>query len=237
MKFGVVVFPGSNCDYDAYLAIRDHLNEPVEYLWHDRSDLQGCDAIILPGGFSYGDYLRVGAIASHAPIMDAVKEHVAVGGLVVGICNGFQVLCEARLLPGALIRNQSLRFSCRDVYLRVETAATAFSSACQPGEVLKIPINHGEGNFTAAPEVLDELESTGRVVFRYCDRNGAVSEVTNPNGSRRSIAGIVNERGNVLGMMPHPERAVDPLLGGTDGMKLFESMRQAMNAVQGMAVS
>ena len=228
MKIGVVTFPGSNCDYDCYRAAKELLTPDTVYLWHKDHDLQGVDAILLPGGFSYGDYLRAGAIASLSPIMREVKAFAAEGGLVVGICNGFQILCESGLLPGALIRNRSLKFSSRPVYLRVERSVEPFTSAYAVGQVLRVPIAHGEGCYVAPDEVLAELEEQGRVIFRYCDANGDVTPAANPNGSVNNIAGIVNAGGNVLGMMPHPERAIDALLGSTDGVGLFSSLESAL---------
>jgi phosphoribosylformylglycinamidine synthase subunit PurQ / glutaminase len=224
MKLGVVTFPGSNCDYDCYRAIRDGLGAEAVYLWHASHDLEGVDAVFLPGGFSYGDYLRAGAIAAMSPIMREVRAFAEAGGPVAGICNGFQILCEAGLLPGALVRNTGLRFRSREVHLRVELAEAPFTSAYRVGDVLRIHIAHGEGCYYAEPRELDALEAEGRVVFRYCDADGQVVPEANPNGSARSIAGIVNGRGNVLGMMPHPERAVDPALGSTDGLGLFRSV-------------
>ena len=230
MKFGVVTFPGSNCDYDAYAAVRHILGEPVEFLWHKSSDLKGSDLVILPGGFSYGDYLRAGAIARFSPIMKEVIDFARSGGLVIGICNGFQVLTESGLLPGALIRNSHLRFSCKQVHLRVENTESPFTSGCQKGEVLKIPIAHGEGNYYHFDGDIRKLEDTGRVAFRYVDARGQVTPAANPNGSRENIAGILNAEGNVLGMMPHPERAVEEILGSSDGLKVFESVREACAA-------
>jgi len=227
MKFGVVTFPGSNCDFDAYAAVKHVLGEEVEFLWHKSSDLQGCDVVILPGGFSYGDYLRAGAIARFSPIMQEVVRFADSGGRVIGICNGFQVLTEVGLLPGALIRNAHLRFSGKYVYIRVEDNRTPFTCECQPGEVLKIPIAHGEGNYYHFDNDIKKLEDAGQVVFRYVDRDGQVSETTNPNGSRNNIAGIRNAQGNVMGLMPHPERAVESILGSVDGLKVFESLRNA----------
>jgi phosphoribosylformylglycinamidine synthase subunit PurQ / glutaminase len=224
MRIGVVTFPGSNCDYDCYKAVQEGLGAEAVFLWHKEHDLKGVDAVFLPGGFSYGDYLRAGAIAAHSPIMREVVEFARGGGPVAGICNGFQILCESGLLPGALIRNRSLRFRSREVFLRVERAAAPFTSHYALGDVLAVPIAHGEGCYTAEPGVLDELESAGRVVFRYCNAAGEAVPDANPNGSARAIAGIVNAAGNVLGMMPHPERAVDPVLGGTDGLGLFRSV-------------
>ncbi len=228
MKFGVVTFPGSNCDYDAYAAVKFILTEEVEFLWHKSEDLLGCDAIILPGGFSYGDYLRSGAIARFSPIMDQVIKFAHDGGTVIGICNGFQVLTESALLPGALIRNSHLRFSCKYVNLRVENADTRFSNCCQKGEVLQIPIAHGDGNYYHFDGEIKRLEDNGQVVFRYVDAEGNTTDEANPNGSIGNIAGITNEQGNVLGMMPHPERAVEEILGSIDGLKVLESMRSAV---------
>jgi phosphoribosylformylglycinamidine synthase subunit PurQ / glutaminase len=224
VRFGVVVFPGSNCDHDAYQVCKKILGQDAVFLWHKDHSLQGADVVILPGGFSYGDYLRCGAIARFSPIMQEVAAFAADGGLVVGICNGFQILVEAGLLPGVLLRNDSLRFVCRHVHLRVENAFTPFTGEYTPGEVLTIPIAHGDGNFFADERVVRDLEENGQVVFRYCDAAGAVTPEANPNGSLANIAGIVNPTGNVLGMMPHPERASDPLLGYTDGRRLFDSI-------------
>ena len=224
MKFGIVTFPGSNCDYDAYHAVIDALGEEAVYLWHKTHSLEGADVVILPGGFSYGDYLRAGAIARFSPIMREVIAHADRGAPVIGICNGFQIACEAGLLPGALLRNESLRFVCNEVHLRVENDRTLFTDLYEAGQVLRIPIAHGEGRYTDSEQALDELENEGRVVFRYVTPDGVTTPAANPNGSARNIAGIVNARGNVLGMMPHPERAVDELLGSTDGLPLFESV-------------
>ena len=224
MKIGVVTFPGSNCDYDCYKAVQEGLGAEAIFLWHTEHDLQGVDAVFLPGGFSYGDYLRAGAIAAHSPIMREVIAFANAGGPVAGVCNGFQILCEAGLLPGALMRNRSLKFRSRPVYLLVEKSQPPFTSDYTVGQVLQVPIAHGEGCYTADPEILDDLEATGRVVFRYCDAVGTVTPEANPNGSARGIAGIVSSAGNVLGMMPHPERVVDPVLGSTDGLGLFQSV-------------
>lgn len=224
MKIGVVTFPGSNCDYDCYKAVQEGLGAEAIFLWHKEHDLQGVDAVFLPGGFSYGDYLRAGAIAAHSPIMREVIAFANAGGPVAGVCNGFQILCEAGLLPGALMRNRSLKFRSRPVYLLVEKSQPPFTSEYAVGQVLQVPIAHGEGCYTADPEILDDLEATGRVVFRYCDAVGSVTPEANPNGSARGIAGIVSPAGNVLGMMPHPERVVDPVLGSTDGLGLFQSV-------------
>jgi phosphoribosylformylglycinamidine synthase I len=224
MKFGIVTFPGSNCDYDAYHAVTEILGEDAVYLWHKDHDLQGSDVIILPGGFSYGDYLRSGAIARFSPIMQEVVAHASSGAPVVGFCNGFQIACEAGLLPGALLRNAHLQFVSATIRVRVESSDTMFTSLYEPGEVLRIPVAHGDGRFVASNDVLDELEAEGRVIFRYADANGNISADANPNGSERNIAGIVNEGGNVLGMMPHPERACSPLIGSADGVRFFESI-------------
>jgi phosphoribosylformylglycinamidine synthase subunit PurQ / glutaminase len=230
VKFGIVTFPGSNCDYDAYHAVADNLGETAEYLWHKDHDLKGSDVIILPGGFSYGDYLRAGAIARFSPIMNEVVAHARRGGPVLAVCNGFQIACEAGLLPGALMRNESLRFISDWVRLRVENADTIFTSRYEVGQVIRIPIAHGEGRYTAPDDVLDELEAGGRVVVRYVNEAGEPVASANPNGSMRNIAGIVNEKGNVLGLMPHPERAVDCLLGSDDGLAMFESLLSMANA-------
>lgn len=224
MKFGVVTFPGSNCDFDAFAAVRDIIGQPVEFLWHGDADLKGCDLVILPGGFSYGDYLRAGSIARFSPVMKSVVEFAQSGGLVWGICNGFQSLLESGLLPGAMLKNRSLRFSCRQVYLKTETTNSAYTKHVPPGAVLKIPIAHSEGNYYAPDEVIDDLEKSGRVAFRYCGPAGELADRHNPNGSVNHIAGILNEGRNVLGMMPHPERAVEGILGSEDGRLLFESV-------------
>ncbi len=232
MKVGIVRFPGSNCDSDVYRAVTEGLGAEAVYLWHKSHDLQSADLVVLPGGFSYGDYLRAGAIARFSPIMREVIEFARGGGLTLGICNGFQVLCEARLLPGALVRNRSLRFRCHDVLLRVETADTPFTSAYEEGRVLRIPIAHGEGQYVADEATLDRLEAEGRIVFRYTDAAGAVTEAANPNGSARAIAGIVNEERNVLGLMPHPERVSLEYLGNTDGLGVFESVRDHLGGTE-----
>lgn len=224
IKFGVVVFPGSNCDHDAYHAAKHVFRHDAEFLWHKDTDLKNSDVIILPGGFSYGDYLRTGAIARFSPIMNEVIRFANAGGVVIGICNGFQILCESGLLPGVLLRNQSLLFSCKHVNLRVEQNTSRFTNGNNVGDVLRIPIAHGEGNFFAEPDVIASLEDNGQVIFRYCDDQGAVTPESNPNGSVNNIAGIVNRSGNVMGMMPHPERACEPQLGSTDGKKVFESI-------------
>ncbi|UCC44573.1 MAG: phosphoribosylformylglycinamidine synthase subunit PurQ [Candidatus Zixiibacteriota bacterium] len=227
MKFGVVTFPGSNCDYDTYAAVRFILGEEVEFLWHKSSDLAGSDVVILPGGFSYGDYLRAGAIARFSPIMQEVVRFAEAGGIVIGICNGFQVLTEVGLLPGALIRNSHLRFACKQTTLRVERSDTRFTSGCDKGELLTIPIAHGEGNYYDFRGDIDELERSGQVLFRFVDATGEVTSEANPNGSANNVAGILNSKGNVLGMMPHPERAVEEILGSDDGLKIFKSVRAA----------
>jgi phosphoribosylformylglycinamidine synthase subunit PurQ / glutaminase len=223
MKFGVIVFPGSNCDHDAFYAVSSNLGQKAEFIWHDSATLGDVDAVILPGGFSYGDYLRCGAIAKFSPVMQAVKQFAADGGLVLGVCNGFQILVEAGLLPGALIRNRSLKFVCRDVHLRIETTNSPFTACAQRGEILRVPIAHGEGCYYADDRTLDELEAEDRVVFRYLD---------NPNGSLRDIAGVLNRERNVMGMMPHPERAADPLMGSTDGLAVLTSMVRSAAAVR-----
>ncbi len=224
MKAAVVTFPGSNCDYDCYKALKDVVGVQTEFRWHRDTEVGDVDLVVLPGGFSYGDYLRAGAIAHLSPIMDAVADFARDGGIVLGICNGFQILCEAGLLPGALLRNASLKFVSRDVYVRVETDGTPFTSDYVPGQVLRIPIAHADGNYHADEATLDRLVEEGRVVFRYSDRNGEPTPGSNPNGSARDIAGIVSEDGNVLGMMPHPERAVEAVLGSTDGLGVFTSL-------------
>jgi phosphoribosylformylglycinamidine synthase I len=221
MRVGVIVFPGSNCDHDAWYAINENLHGKAEFIWHHSANLGGVDAVLLPGGFSYGDYLRCGAIARFSPVMNAVKKFAAEGGLVLGVCNGFQILVEAGLLPGALLRNQDLRFICRVLRLRTETTNSPFTSKLQKGQTLRLPIAHGEGRYFADARTLDELEAEDRVAFRYID---------NPNGSVRHIAGILNRERNVLGMMPHPERACDPLMGSTEGLGVFESMLSAVPA-------
>jgi phosphoribosylformylglycinamidine synthase len=224
MKFGVVVFPGSNCDHDAYHVAKDVLGQRAEYLWHKDAGLKGADVIILPGGFAHGDYLRTGAIARFSPIMPAIQEFARKGGPVLGICNGFQVLLEAGLLPGAMLRNRDLKFHCEHVILRVEQTDTPFTSAAVKGQRLRVPVAHGEGNYYAAPDVVRDLEASRRVIFRYCDARGDVTDAANPNGAVNGIAGICNEGRNVLGLMPHPERACESPLGSTDGLVLFESV-------------
>lgn len=224
MKFGIVTFPGSNCDDDAYHAVAEVLGAETVRLWHKEHDLKGADVVILPGGFSYGDYLRPGAIARFSPIMREVAEHAKRGGPVLGICNGFQILCEAGLLPGALLRNRQLHFVSQWVWLRVERSDTLFTNHYCRGEVVRLPVAHGDGRFTIDPTGLQQLRDTERIVFRYCDSTGAISDEANPNGSTDNIAGIINEGGNVLGMMPHPERAVERIHGSVHGLALFESI-------------
>jgi phosphoribosylformylglycinamidine synthase subunit PurQ / glutaminase len=228
MKFGVIIFPGSNCDHDAFWTIQNVALQPVTFLWHESRDLEGCDAIIVPGGFAFGDYLRTGAIAKFSPVMESVRRFADGGGLVLGICNGFQILCESGLLPGALMRNAGLKYVCKPVQVRVENADTPFSNVCSQGEVLTIPIGHMEGNYFCDQQTLNELRRDNRIVFRYCTPAGQISGAANPNGSLENIAGICNTRGNVVGMMPHPERSAEPELGCTDGLKIFQSMVGAM---------
>jgi phosphoribosylformylglycinamidine synthase len=224
VRFGIVTFPGSNCDYDAYHGVTEILGEEAVYLWHKDHDLQGSDVIILPGGFSYGDYLRAGAIARFSPIMNEVVAHARSGAPVIGICNGFQIACEAGLLPGALMRNAHLQFVSDALRIRVENAETMFTHLYQAGDVLRMPVAHGDGRYFAPSDALDRLEDNQQVVFRYVDTAGDATMESNPNGSERNIAGVVNDTGNVLGMMPHPERACSTLLGSTDGVKLLESI-------------
>jgi phosphoribosylformylglycinamidine synthase subunit PurQ / glutaminase len=224
MKFGVLVFPGSNCDHDAYHVIAEIAHQPVTFLWHDSSDLENCDAILVPGGFAYGDYLRTGAIARFSPVMQSVKKFAAGGGPVLGICNGFQILCEAELLPGALMRNAGLKYICKQVHLRTETTDSPFTHKLTKGQVVQIPIGHMEGNYFCDEETLATLERDERIVFRYCEKDGAISAAANPNGSIENIAGILNEGRNVLGMMPHPDRSSERLLGSADGLLIFQSL-------------
>ncbi len=230
MKFGVIVFPGSNCDHDAYHVISKTVGQPVDFIWHKETNLNDYDAVIIPGGFSYGDYLRAGALARFSPVMKSVKEFASSGRLVLGICNGFQILCEAGLLPGALIRNRDLHFICEHVFVRVENAETPFTSELKRGQVLRIPIAHAEGNYVCDDATLAELKLEDRVIFRYCDRDGNVTESANPNGSRDNIAGICNRERNVLGLMPHPERACEELLGSTEGRDIFRSLAATLAA-------
>ncbi len=230
MKFGVIVFPGSNCDHDAYHVLSKHVGQPVDFVWHKETDLSGFDALVIPGGFSYGDYLRAGALARFSPVMNAVKDFAAKGKFVFGICNGFQILCEADLLPGALMRNADLHFVCRHVGIRVENANTPYTSELETGRVLSIPLAHADGNYTCDPETLDSLEENGQIVFRYCEPDGEITDNANPNGALSNIAGICNLDRNVLGMMPHPERACEELLGSNDGRDIFRSLTKAIAA-------
>lgn len=230
MKFGVVVFPGSNCDHDAYHVISKHVGQPVDFIWHKETDLSGFDAIIIPGGFSYGDYLRAGALARFSPVMDSIKRFAADGGFVFGICNGFQILCEAGLLPGVLRRNAGLHFVCKHVDVKVENPDTPFTNEVDPGAILSLPVAHAEGNYTCDDETYDALEANAQIVFRYCDKNGELTDAANPNGSRGNIAGVCNLEQNVLGMMPHPERACEGLLGSNDGRAIFRSVTTAISA-------
>jgi phosphoribosylformylglycinamidine synthase subunit PurQ / glutaminase len=231
MKFGVLVFPGSNCDHDTYNVIEQIAQQPVTMLWHESEDLEGCDAILIPGGFAYGDYLRTGAIAHFAPVMQSVKRFAASGGLVLGICNGFQILCESGLLPGALMRNAGLKYICKQVHLRTETTDSPFTNALDKGQVLQIPIGHMEGNYFCDESTLATLTREDRIAFRYATPAGEITREANPNGSLENIAGILNEGRNVLGMMPHPDRSSEALLGSADGFPVFQSMIQALNGV------
>jgi phosphoribosylformylglycinamidine synthase I len=228
MKFGVVVFPGSNCDHDAFYAIGNVLQKPVEFIWHQSQDLANCDAIILPGGFAFGDYLRTGAIARFSPVMKSVEKFAKNGGIVLGICNGFQILLEAGLLPGAVMRNSGLRYICRHVYIRVEQTDTPFTNAAQQGQILKIPIAHNDGNYTLDEAALSDLERNRQILFRYTSVDGKNDAVGNPNGSLHNIAGICNRERNVAGLMPHPERAVESTLGSADGLVILRSMAEAL---------
>ena len=228
MRFGIVVFPGSNCDEDAYHAAKDVFGQDAEYIWHKDTDLKNADVVILPGGFAHGDYLRTGAMARFSPIMGPVRAFAERGGPVLGICNGFQILLESGLLPGAMLRNRTLKYRCEHVYLRVEQADTPFTSAATVGQVLRIPIGHGEGNYFAPPDMLERLEANRQVILRYTDPNGQLADESNPNGSMHAIAAICSESRNVVGMMPHPERACESLLGGEDGRMIFESIVNAM---------
>ena len=231
MKFGIIVFPGSNCDHDAYHVISKQVGQPVDFIWHKDTDLRSYDAVIIPGGFSYGDYLRAGALARFSPVMESVKKFAASGRLVLGICNGFQILCEAGLLPGALIRNRDLHFICEYVHVRVETTDTPFTNEMKGGSVLRLPIAHAEGNYVCDDATLVELQQDDRIVFRYCDPSGNITDAANPNGARDNIAGICNSTRNVLGLMPHPERACEELLGSTDGRDVFRSLAATLAAV------
>ena len=231
MKFGVVVFPGSNCDHDAFYALGNVLQKPVEFIWHQSQDLANSDAVILPGGFSYGDYLRTGAIARFSPVMKSIEKFANSGGLVLGVCNGFQILCEAGLLPGAMMRNSGLRFICRHVHIRVEQTDTPFTNAAAKGQILKIPIAHSDGNYNCDEATLAELEKNRQVIFRYTAPDGDNDDAGNPNGAVHNIAGICDRERNVVGLMPHPERAVEAALGSTDGLTIFRSMIEALVGV------
>jgi phosphoribosylformylglycinamidine synthase len=232
MKFGVVTFPGANGDYDSYAAVKHVLGEDVDFLWHKSDDLLGSDVVILPGGFAYGDYLRAGAIARFSPIMKKIIDFAKSGGVVIGFCNGFQVLTEAGLLPGALMRNNHLRFSGKYVYVKVINENSKFTLTNQKDDVLKLPIAHGEGNYYNFEGDIKKLEESNQIIFRYCDAQGNITEESNPNGSINNIAGIINKEGNVMGMMPHPERAVETVLGSNDGLKFFESLKMAFNKIK-----
>ena len=224
MKFGVIIFPGSNCDHDAYWTIQNIARQPVTFLWHESHDLENSDVVLVPGGFAYGDYLRTGAIAKFSPVMESVRKFADGGGLVLGICNGFQILCEAHLLPGALMRNRSLSFICDFVNVRVDNALTPFTRSLRTGEILRLPIKHGEGCYVAPAAELAQMEERGQVVLRYVDDAGLENDAVSPNGSMRSIAGVANDRFNVFGLMPHPEHAVEKLVGGESGLKIFQSI-------------
>ncbi len=224
MNFSITVFPGSNCDHDCEYVIRDVMGQKVQMIWHKETDLRNPDCVVVPGGFSYGDYLRTGAIARFSPVMRSVADFAAKGGLVIGICNGFQILCEAGLLPGALIRNKTLQFICKNIYIKVEQTDTPFSNACQPGQVLKIPIAHGEGNYFIDSEGLSKLKENRQIVVRYCDPQGKLTSEANPNGSMENIAGICNVRRNVFGLMPHPDRSAEDVLGSHDGQFIWKSI-------------
>ncbi len=227
MRFSVTVFPGSNCDHDCEYVVRNVMGQPVEMVWHKETDLRNPDCVVVPGGFSYGDYLRTGAIARFSPVMKSVATFAAKGGLVIGICNGFQILCEAGLLPGALLRNKNLQFICQNVYIKAERTDTPFTNACQKGQVLKIPIAHGEGNYFIDPAGLEKLKGNGQIVVRYCDPKGNLTAEANPNGSLDNIAGICNEKGNVFGLMPHPDRSGEDMLGSHDGQFIWRSILSA----------
>jgi len=230
VKFGVIVFPGSNCDHDAYHVISKHVGQPVDFIWHRETELSSYDALIIPGGFSYGDYLRAGALAGFSPVMDAVKKFAAQDKLVLGICNGFQILCEVGLLPGALIRNRGLHFVCAHVTVRVESTDSPFTNELSQGQILAMPIAHAEGNFICDDTTLAELRKEDRIIFRYCDKDGQLTDAANMNGSRDSIAGICSPGRNVLGLMPHPERACEDLLGSSDGRGIFHSLAGVLAA-------
>ena len=237
MKFGVIQFPGSNCDQDAYHALVDVLGQSARYIWHKDTALGDVDCVVVPGGFSYGDYLRTGAIARFSPAMKAVIAHAKSGGLVLGICNGFQILCEAHLLPGALLRNRELKFRCEHIYVRVESTNSPFTAACRKEQVLRLPIAHGEGNYFAEPQVIEQLQREDRILLRYCTKDGQLTDAANPNGSLDNIAGVCNEARNVFGLMPHPERACEQMLGSEDGRLIFESSLQHAKAGRHEAVS
>jgi phosphoribosylformylglycinamidine synthase subunit PurQ / glutaminase len=228
MKFGVIQFPGSNCDQDPFWVLQSVAKQEVTYLWHESHDLQNCDVVIVPGGFSYGDYLRTGAIARFSPVMESVRNFAAGGGIVLGICNGFQILCESHMLPGALLRNSGLKYICRSIHLRVENTETPFTHGLTKGEVLQVPIGHMEGNYFCDADTLKQLQDQNRIIFRYSTKDGQVTAAANPNGSLDNIAGISNEGGNVLGMMPHPERSSEDAMGCKDGYKIFESLVGAL---------
>lgn len=235
MKFGVVVFPGSNCDHDAYHVLSKHVGQPVSFIWHKETDLSGYDAVIVPGGFSYGDYLRAGALARFSPVMKSVKQFASEGKFVFGICNGFQILCESGLLPGALMRNEGLHFVCKHVNIKVENKFTPFTNELEEGDILSIPIAHAEGNYVCNDETFHKLEENDQIVFRYCDEKGDLGNGANPNGSRSNIAGICNLDRNVLGMMPHPERACEGLLGSDDGRDIFRSLANSIERMKNEA--
>lgn len=237
MRFGVVTFPGSNCDQDCLHVLRRVLGQDARPIWHEEQSLDGFDCVVLPGGFAYGDYLRAGAIASTSPVMTAVRQFADGGGAILGICNGFQVLLEAGLLAGAMVRNRTGRFLCQDVYLRVESTRTPFTASLRLGQVLQMPIAHAEGNFFAPPALLADLGTSDQVVFRYCDRDGQITAASNPNGACANIAGLRNAQGNILGLMPHPERASELMLGSSDGRQLFESVIASLSAASSRAHS
>src|SRR6476661_7601851 len=236
MKFAVIVFPGSNCDHDAYHAATAVLGQQAELIWHKDTDLKGADVVVLPGGFAHGDYLRTGAMARFSPVMREVKAFADRGGPVLGICNGFQILLESGLLPGAMLRNRGLKYRCEHVHVRVEQTDTPFTAAAKPGQVLHIPIGHGEGNYFAPPEMLEAIESNRQVILRYTDPSGRLDDAWNPNGSVHAIAGLCNERRNVVGMMPHPERACEALVGGVDGRAIFESVVGFFRSAESLAL-
>ena len=232
MKFGVIVFPGSNCDHDAYHVVSKHVGQPVQFIWHKETNLDAYDAVIVPGGFSFGDYLRCGALAKFSPVVRSLQQFAKSGRFIFGICNGFQILCEAGLLPGALLRNRDLHFICDHINLRVETADSPFTRELKSGAVLSIPIAHAEGNYVCDNETFAALESENQIIFRYCDASGAINDASNPNGARSNIAGICNRERNILGMMPHPERACEDLLGSTDGREIFRSLTNTIAAIR-----